>query len=60
MKPKQRIMIGTEITWERGRAVDSLFEHATQRLTVDDASMDAEADNPARVVVHDHKHSMRS
>jgi hypothetical protein len=59
MKAKQRIMIGAEIAWKNGHASYGLLEHPTQGLTVDNTGMDAEADNPACVVVHDHQHPMR-
>ena len=59
VKPVQRIMIRTQISWNRGDGSNGLLEHPTQGVTVDDTGVDAEADNPARVVVHDHQHPMR-
>ena len=49
MKPIQRIVIGTEIPWKSCHASDSLLEHATQRLTVDNAGMDSESDDSTSV-----------
>jgi hypothetical protein len=56
MNPIQRIMIGTQIPWEGGHASNGLLEHATQCFTVDNANMDAKANNPAWEVVHHHEH----
>jgi len=39
---------------------NGMVEHAAQCAAIHDAGMDAEADDPARVMVHDHQHPMAS
>ena len=60
VKPVQRIMIRTQISWNRGDASDGLLEHATQRLTIHYTDMDSKSDDSPRVVIHQNEHPMRT
>ncbi len=51
---EQGIIVGTEPAGQ-GEVGDDLVEHAAKRGTVDRGRLDGEADNTARILVHDDK-----
>jgi hypothetical protein len=54
VEPKKRIVIGTEILRHSELPSNGAIEHPTERGTIDRSRMDAEANDPARVLIHDH------
>ena len=52
MKLVQRIMVGTEILWQRDHASDRLLEHPTQRLAIDSVGVYAKSDNAPALMIH--------
>ena len=55
MESIQGIMVGAEVLGHLELPSDGAVEHATERGTIDRAGMDAEANDPARVLIHDHQ-----
>ena len=58
MEPIKRIVIGTEVPRHPALPSNGTVEHPTKCGTIDRSRMDAEADDPARVLIHDHKDPM--
>ena len=48
----KRIMVGAEVLWQPALTSNGAVEHATERDPVDGAGMDAETNDPARVLIH--------
>jgi len=55
LKPIQRIVVGTEVLWHRSVPSNGLIEHPAERDTIDHSGMDAESNDPARALIHDHQ-----
>ena len=55
VEPIQRIVVGAEVLWHRPVASNRLIEHPAERDTVDHSGLDAEPDDPAGVLIHDHQ-----
>jgi hypothetical protein len=60
MKPVQRIMIRTQISWNRGDASNGLIEHPAERQAIDDASLNSKPDDSPRALVHHDQYPIRS
>jgi hypothetical protein len=60
VKPVQRIMIRTQISWNRGDASDGLLEHPAERKAIDDASLNSKPDDSPRALVHHDQYPIRS
>jgi hypothetical protein len=54
-KPIKRIVVGTEVLWHRPVPSNGLIEHPAERDTIDHSGMDAESNDPARALIHDHQ-----
>ena len=52
-KPKERIMIGTEVLRQRALTDNGAMEHPAESCTVDGSGMHPKPDDPARVLIHD-------
>src|SRR6516164_1744640 len=55
VEPIQGIVIGAEEVRHPALPSNGAVEHATKCDTIDRAGMDAEANDPARVLIHDHQ-----
>src|SRR5208283_3422320 len=55
VEPIKRIVIGTEEVRHPALPSNGAVEHPTKCGTVDRSRMDAEANDPARVLIHDHQ-----
>src|SRR5215469_9566838 len=55
VEPIKRIVIGAEEVRHPGLPSNGVVEHPTKCGTIDRAGMDAEANDPARVLIHDHQ-----
>ena len=55
VEPIKRIVIGTEEVRHPGLPSNGTVEHPTKCGTIDRSRMDAEANDPARVLIHDHQ-----
>jgi hypothetical protein len=55
VEPIKRIVIGTEILRHSELPSNGAVEHPTKCGTIDRSRMDAEANDPACVLIHDHK-----
>src|SRR5215467_7491129 len=55
VEPIKRIVIGAEEVWHPALPSNGAVEHPTKCDTIDRAGMDAEANDPARVLIHDHQ-----
>ena len=49
----KRIMVGTDVLRHPALASNGAVEHATECDTIDRTGMDAETNDPARVLIHD-------
>jgi hypothetical protein len=50
VKLVQRIMIRTQISWNRGDASDGLLEHPAERQAIDDISLNSKPDDSPRAL----------
>ena len=48
----QRIVVGAKVLRHRSTASNGLIEHPAERETIDHSGMDAEADDPASILIH--------
>src|SRR5215469_1936471 len=55
MESIQGIIVGAEVLRHLELGSDGAVEHATERDTIDRASMDAEPYDPTRVLIHDNQ-----
>ena len=55
VEPIKRIVIGAEEVRHPALPSNGAVEHPTKCDTIDRAGMDAEANDPARVLIHDHQ-----
>src|SRR5215469_1310660 len=55
VEPIKRIVIGAEEVRHPALPSNGAVEHPTKGDTIDRAGMDAEANDPARVLIHDHQ-----
>ena len=55
VEPIKRIVIGAEEVRHPALPSNCAVEHATKCDTIDHSRMDAEANDPARVLIHDHQ-----
>jgi hypothetical protein len=55
VEPIKRIVIGAEVPRHPALPLNGSGEHPTECGTIDRSRMDAEANDPARVLIHDHK-----
>ncbi len=55
VEPVKRIVIGTEILRHSELPSNGTVEHPTKCGPIDRSCMDAEANDPARVLIHDHQ-----
>jgi hypothetical protein len=53
VEPIERIIVGAQILRQPELASNGAVEHPTKCDTIDLSSMDAEANDPARVLIHD-------
>jgi hypothetical protein len=51
----KRIVVGAEVLWQPALPSNGAVEHATECAPIDRTSLDAEANDPARVLIHDHR-----
>jgi hypothetical protein len=58
MEPIERIIVGAQVL--RQPAMPGAVEHPTEGDTIDLSRMDAEANDPARVLIHDDQDPMGS
>ena len=49
----KRIVVGAELRWQPALPANGSVEHATECDAINRTGMDAEADDPARVLIHD-------
>jgi hypothetical protein len=49
----KRIVVGAEVLWQPALPSNGAVEHATECDPIDRTGMDAEANDPARVLIHD-------
>ena len=49
----ERIVVGAEMLRHCPLASNGLIEHSAERYTIDHSGMDAESNDPARVLIHD-------
>ena len=59
VEPIKRIVIGTEEVWHPALPSNGTVEHPTECGTIDRSRMDAEPNDPARVLIHDHQDPVR-
>lgn len=57
-KPKERIMIGTEVLRQRTLIGNDATEHPAESNSIDRSGMNPKADDPARVLIHDDEDPM--
>jgi hypothetical protein len=50
----KRIMVGAEVLWQPALTSNGAAEHATECDPIDRAGMDAETNDPSRVLIHNH------
>jgi hypothetical protein len=50
-KPKERIMIGTEVLWQPTLTDNGAMEHPAESYTVDRSGMHPKPDDPARAIL---------
>ena len=55
VEPTKRIVVGAEVLRQRALTSDGAVEHPTECDTIERARLDAEPDDPARVLIHDHQ-----
>jgi len=55
VEPIKRIVIGAEEVRHPALPSNGAVEHSTKCDTIDHSRMDAEANDPARVLIHDHQ-----
>ena len=55
VEPIKRIVIGAEEVRHPALPSNGAVEHPTKCDTIDHSRMDAEANDPARVLIHDHQ-----
>ncbi len=55
VEPIKRIVIGAEVPRHPALPSNGTVEHSTKSGTIDLSRMDPEANDPARVLIHDHK-----
>ena len=55
VEPIKRIVIGAEEVRHPALPSNGTVEHPTECATIDGSRMDAEANDPARVLIHDHQ-----
>src|SRR5215469_11356013 len=60
VEPIKRIVIGTEEVRHPASPSNGAVEHPTKCDTIDRPDMDAEANDPARVLIHDHQDPVRN
>ena len=53
LKPIKRIVVGAEVLRHRAVPSNGLIEHPAESDTIDHSGMDAEPNDPARVLIHD-------
>jgi hypothetical protein len=53
LEPIKRIVVGAKILRHRSTASNGVIEHPAERDTIDHSGMDAKADDPASVLIHD-------
>jgi hypothetical protein len=53
MEPIERIIVGAQVLRQPAMASNGAVEHPTEGDTIDLSRMDAEANDPARVLIHD-------
>ena len=53
MEPIQRIIVGAQVLRQPAMPSNGAVEHPTECDTIDLSRMDAEANDPARVLIHD-------
>ena len=51
----ERIMVGAEVLWQPALTSNGAAEHATECDNIDRAGMDAETNDPSRVLIHNHQ-----
>jgi len=55
MEPIKRIIVGAQVLRQPAMPSNRAVEHPTECDTIDLSRMDAEANDPARVLIHDHQ-----
>ncbi len=55
MEPIKRIVVGADVLRHPALPSNGAVEHATESDTIDLSRMDAETNDPARVLIHDHQ-----
>jgi hypothetical protein len=55
MEPIERIIVGAQVLRQPAMPSNGAVEHPTEGDTIDLSRMDAEANDPARVLIHDHQ-----
>src|SRR3982074_45819 len=55
MEPIKRIVVGANVLWHPALPSNGAVEHPTECATIDGSRMDAEPNDPARVLIHDHQ-----
>src|SRR5271166_1786912 len=55
MEPIERIIVGAQVLRQTAMPSNGAVEHPTEGDTIDLSRMDAEANDPARVLIHDHQ-----
>ena len=51
----ERIMVGAEVLWQPALTSNGAVKHATECAPIDRAGMDAETNDPSRVLIHNHQ-----
>src|SRR4029077_6211021 len=51
----ERIMVGAEVLWQPALTSKGAVKHATECDPIDRAGMDAETNDPSRVLMHNHQ-----
>ena len=49
----KRIVVGAEVLWQPALPVNGAVKHSTECDSMDRTGMDAEANDPSRVLIHD-------
>src|SRR5260370_35291038 len=55
----ERIMVGAEVLWQPALTSNGAVKHATESDPIDRAGMDAETNDPSRVLIHNHQDPVR-
>ena len=55
VEPIERIVVGAQVLRQPAMPSNGAVEHPTECDTIDLSRMDAEANDPARVLIHDHQ-----